>query len=226
MRALCAAGKRNDEETGVDTGVIAELLHPFADLQSQDLSSISKYIDLLTKWNSRMNLTAVRDPHQMATRHFGESFFAAKSLIARDWRGLIVDVGSGAGFPGIPLAVWAGGAQVGLIESNAKKAAFLNQVIRTLELKNAKVFLGRAEIFAEHADMVTMRAVERFENVLPMATGHIKPGGRIGLMIGAAQVGAARELCPKLEWADPIVVPGGHSRVLLAGIRNPKVDPE
>jgi len=210
----------------MDTGLIAEVLRPFAELQSQDLSSISIYIDLLMKWNSRINLTAVRDPEQMLTRHFGESFFAAKNLMKRDWQGSIVDVGSGAGFPGIPLTMWACAAQVSLIESNAKKAAFLYQLIRSLELKNAKVFLGRAEIFAEEPDLVTMRAVEKFENVLPVAAGHIAPGGRVALMIGAAQVETARRLCPKLGWMDPVAVPGGHSRVLLVGIKDVKVGPE
>lgn len=210
----------------MDTGVIADLLDPFAELQARDILSISTYIDLLLKWNSRMNLTAVRSPQEMLTRHFGESFFAAKNLIARDWQGSIVDVGSGAGFPGIPLALWAASAQVRLIESNAKKAAFLNQVIRGLELKNAKVFLGRVEIFAEGADLVTMRAVERFESVLRVAAGHMKPSGRIAMMIGASQIDSALRLCPKLEWGKPIYVPGGDSRVLLVGTKNAKVDSE
>lgn len=210
----------------MDAGVIADLLCPYAELRAEDISSISKYVDLLAKWNSRINLTAVRDPREMLTRHFGESFFAAKNLIERDWRGSIVDVGSGAGFPGVPLAIWAVAAQVKLIESNAKKAAFLNQVIRCLELKNAKVFLGRAEIFAEEADLITMRAVEKFENALPFAAGHMRLSGRMALMIGASQVDSALRLCPTLEWHKPVAVPGGHSRVLLMGIKNAKVDSE
>ncbi|HET6934566.1 MAG TPA: 16S rRNA (guanine(527)-N(7))-methyltransferase RsmG, partial [Candidatus Angelobacter sp.] len=154
---------------------ISAALRPFAEVSEADVDSISIYIDLLLKWNARINLTAVRDAKQMLTRHFGESFFAAKNLVARDWAGSIIDVGSGAGFPGVPLAIWAPQAEVTLIESQGKKAAFLNQVIFASGLKRAKVFSVRAEIYENKADLVTMRAVEKFEVVLPIAASLVKP---------------------------------------------------
>jgi 16S rRNA G527 N7-methylase RsmG len=86
-----------------------------------------------------------------------------------------------------------------------------------LGLKNARVFAGRAEVFGETADLVTMRAVEKFEGALPMATKLVKPGGRLALMIGAGQVASARETDGGISWHEPVAVPGGHSRVLLVG---------
>ena len=113
-----------------------------------------------------------------------------------------------------------------LIESQGKKAAFLNQVIFASGLKHAKVFSGRAEIYENKADLVTMRAVEKFEAVLPVAMSLVKREGRPALMIGEAQVAGARRLCPKLKWNTPIHVPGGHSRVLLVGTKSDNVEPE
>ncbi len=210
----------------MDLAVIAAAMRPFAELSEADLDSISKYIDLLLKWNARVNLTAVRDAQQMLTRHFGESFFAAKNLVARDWAGSIIDVGSGAGFPGLPLAIWAPQADVTLIESQGKKAAFLNQVIFASRLKRARVFSGRAETYENKADLVTMRAVEKFDTVLPVTMSLVKPEGRLALMIGEAQVESAQRLCPEMKWKTPIHVPGGRSRVLLVGTKSNNVEPE
>jgi 16S rRNA (guanine527-N7)-methyltransferase len=130
---------------------IAELLEPFlrpADderLTTNDLQSISTYIDLLLRWNARINLTAIRDPEQIVTRHFGESLFLARHLFPRpssvpsvvkdsdfDPAPTLADIGSGAGFPGIPLKLWAPEISLTLIESNHKKATFLREVARAL----------------------------------------------------------------------------------------------
>jgi 16S rRNA (guanine527-N7)-methyltransferase len=109
--------------------------------------------------------------------------------------------------------------QVTLIEANGKKAAFLNEVIAALQLKNAKVFSRRAETYPEQADVVTMRAVEKFDRALPVALKMVRDGGRIALMIGASQVGTARALAGAVPWEDPVPVPGGHSRVLAVGTK-------
>jgi 16S rRNA (guanine527-N7)-methyltransferase len=210
----------------VERNEIRAGLRDFAELGEADFDSISIYIDLLVKWNARINLTAVRDAKQMLTRHFGESFFAAKNLIARDWAGSIIDVGSGAGFPGLPLAIWAPQAGVTLIESQGKKAAFLNQVIFASGLKHAKVFFGRAEIYENKADLVTMRAVEKFETILPVSVALVKLGGRLALMVGDGQVESAKRLCSEVKWNTPMQVPGGHSRVLLVGTKSSIVEPE
>jgi len=116
----------------VDTAAIAHLLGPFVELEKSQLGNISIYIDLLLKWNARINLTAVRNPEEIVTRHFGESFFAAQLLLPSGLEGAVIDLGSGAGFPGLPLAMFAPAIQVTLIESNHRKAAFLNEVILPL----------------------------------------------------------------------------------------------
>lgn len=207
----------------MDTAEIDRLLQPFAKLDQQQLALTLTYIDLLLKWNARMNLTAVRNPREMVTRHFGESFFVAGILKSTSPSSLI-DLGSGAGFPGIPIAMLLPGTQVTLIESNQKKSTFLREVIFALQLKNTSVFTGRGEEYAEKAALVTMRAVEKFEQALPTAVGLAEGNGEIALMIGGSQADVARELAPEIEWGDAVSIPGGHSRVLLPGTKTIKVE--
>jgi len=203
----------------VDIAVIDRLLEPFDKLDEQQLRATSIYIDLLLKWNARVNLTAVRDAEEIVTRHFGESFFAAKVLGAQGSAHSVIDLGSGAGFPGIPMAMLMPEAQVALIESNQKKSTFLKEVAFALGLKNVSVFAGRGESYPGKASLVTMRAVERFDKVLPTAVGLLEPAGRIALMIGAGQAATARTLAQKVEWNEPISLPGGHTRILMWGKR-------
>jgi len=208
----------------VDTAVIDRLLEPFAKLDEQQLRSTSMYIDLLLKWNARVNLTAVRNPEEIVTRHFGESFFAARILGTQAYPSSVIDLGSGAGFPGIPIAMLVPEAHVTLIESNQKKSTFLKEVAFALGLKNILVFTGRGESYPDRASLVTMRAVERFEEALAIAVRLVAPQGRLALMIGAAQKASATALAGEVEWNDQISLPGGHSRILLVGTRTVKVE--
>lgn len=202
---------------------IAELLEPFlaTSLSSGQLAYISIYIDLLIRWNARINLTAVREPDQIVTRHFGESLFAARQLFPDpSATGRVVDVGSGAGFPGLPLKLWAPGLELTLSESSNKKATFLREIVRGLTLTNVNVFAGRAEdLPPASAGLVTLRAVERFESVLPVAARLVASAGRLALLIGESQVRGARELLPAFRWQQPIPVPLSAARVLLIGVR-------
>src|SRR6516162_2735676 len=120
--------------SAVDRAIIARLLQPFAALDAKQLDRISSYLDLLLKWNAKTNLTSVRIPEEIVTRHFGESLFAASRLLAPGALETVIDLGSGAGFPGLPFAIWSPVVQVTLLESNVKKAAFLNEVIHALQL--------------------------------------------------------------------------------------------
>lgn len=207
----------------MDSERIAQLLRPYITLSAEQLGQVSVYIDLLLKWNARVNLTAVRNVDEIVTRHFGESFFAAGRLLARDSATEVIDLGSGAGFPGLPLAIYAPAARVALMEASAKKAAFLNEAISVLKLGNARVLNTRAEDSTETADLVIMRAVERFGEALKMAARLTRDGGQIALMIGAAQESEARERLPGFEWRSPVAIPGSQSRVLLAGTKMVKV---
>ena len=239
----------------MDTSRIAELLRPFTTevpLSSQVIEQLQLYLDLLLRWNARINLTAVREPEQIVTRHFGESLFAAQVLLSsaagRDKTlppglkpgpiaGLngtaeavplqgqpryqsLADIGSGAGFPGIPIKLFAPQLALALIESQNKKATFLREVIRTLELDHSAVFCGRAEQWGKTADLVTLRAVEQFERVLPAAADLVAPGGKLCLLIGAAQAPTAHQLLRAgWTWQQPVMVPASAERVVLVGSR-------
>jgi 16S rRNA (guanine527-N7)-methyltransferase len=203
----------------VDTTRIAALLEPFLDspLTSAQLENISTYIDILLRWNARINLTAVRDPDEIATRHFGESLFAARMLFpapSADVR--LADVGSGAGFPGLPIKLWSPTVHLTLIESNHKKASFLREIIRQLSLSDVAVFADRAEAFpAESSDLVTLRAVERFDSVLPTAARLVAPTGRLALLIGQDQASRAAQLLPGYSWEPSHPIPLSDRRILL-----------
>jgi len=229
---------------------IAELLRPYMGEAAEPpavLSQLQCYLDLLLRWNARINLTAVRDPEEIVTRHFGESLFAAQVLFSesepkvgpapearassngqaeRRPEGLLypgatlADVGSGAGFPGIPMKLFAQELALTLIESQNKKAAFLREVIRTLELNNAEVFSGRAEQWGKTADIVTLRAVEQFQRTLPGTAKLVAAGGKLCLLIGTGQIPTVQEtLGADWTWQNPKVVPQSTGRMVLVGSR-------
>ena len=199
---------------------IRELLTPFlapASLSTNQIDLVTAYLDLLLKWNSKINLTAVREPEEIVTRHFGESFFAAQQLFPNRDSATALDIGSGAGFPGLPFKIWAPALDLTLIEANQKKAVFLREVVRTLGLTQVSVLAQRAETVNARAELVSLRAVERFEQALPNAGRLLKAGGRIALLIGSAQVETAKSLLPDLRWEEPVAIPLSRSRALLVG---------
>lgn len=200
----------------MDAARIAELLSPYLGgekLAQLELEQISLYINVLLKWNARMNLTSVRDPERIVLRHFGESLFAARNLVSRKSTITVADVGSGAGFPGIPMKIYAPGLHSTLIEAHGKKAIFLREVCRSLTLTNINVFAGRAEDWNQQAELVTLRAVEKFEQVLPVAGSLVATSGRLALLIGSAQ-GDDAEKALRGDWSDSISIPNSRERVL------------
>jgi 16S rRNA (guanine(527)-N(7))-methyltransferase RsmG len=314
---------------------IAELLQPFvgssthttahrhsepatageepAVLSPAQLNHISTYMNILLRWNARINLTAIRDPEEIVTRHFGESLFAAHHLFpdpaletghtlrrslpatvnpaaegrqnadhgasrgsaapateapkgrktrpvynltpapersgnderpsanGRLTNDSLADLGSGAGFPGIPIKLWAPHLALTLIESNQKKTAFLREIIRALTLTNVNVFPARAQELLRQRpgenpaapgstgqpgadqsafDLVTVRAVERFADVLPIAASLVSPGGRLALLVGASQLQQAQTSLPTFSWDPPLPVPQSLSRTLLIAHRS------
>ena len=213
----------------MDPARIADLLHPFLaqPLSAAQLAHISTYIDLLVRWNARINLTAVRDPESIVTRHFGESLFAAQILFPAPSRAAaaaahpapldLLDIGSGAGFPGLPIKLWAPHLRTTLIEAQNKKVTFLREVIRVLTLTAIDVLAVRAEQFPAAASLVTLRAVERFDSILPVALRLLAPQGRLALLIGESQISRAQSLAPTLTWHSPRPIPMSSARVLLTG---------
>jgi 16S rRNA (guanine527-N7)-methyltransferase len=212
----------------MDASIIRAGLQPFvgAPLTEPQVESISLYMELLLRWNARVNLTAVRQPEEILARHFGESIFAAQRLFqdSHAAAGLhLIDLGSGAGFPGLPAKICVPELRVTLIESNQKKATFLREVVRALKLDGVEVFGGRAEDYSgDRGSVVTLRAVERFDEVLPVASGLVAVTGRLALLIGRAQCERAKVLAPEFVWERPVVIPLSEARVLLIGTRNVK----
>jgi 16S rRNA (guanine527-N7)-methyltransferase len=198
---------------------IADLLSPFleeAALSGPQLGQIANYTDLLIKWNAHMNLTSIRDPEEVITRHFGESLFAARHLFpVSATNQTVIDVGSGAGFPGIPLKIWEPTLHITLVEANQRKSVFLREVVRALNLSGVKVFAERAECLSDQASLVILRAVERFEKVLPVALRLLAKNGRIALLIGNAQIQAAESALGEVEWQDLLSLPLSQSRSLM-----------
>jgi len=277
---------------------ISALLEPFLEysLSESQLNQISIYIDLLQRWNSRINLTAIRTEEEIVTRHFGESLFLARHVLPRPEDSAIpapvertllsakanttemppatnskkhchpersqpiregdaaaeskdpysaikpcsagdhcgstahrlpatdrraLDIGSGAGFPALPLKIWAPEIHLTLIESNHKKSAFLKEVSRALTFTNIDVITERTEtILASRnhpqAEVVTLRAVEHFQTILPQAATFLARNATLALLIGTSQL-SSLPIRTFINWSAPIPIPNSNTRVLLLG---------
>ena len=209
----------------MDAARIEELLGPYLGeekLSSEALERLRLYLELLLRWNGRMNLTAVRDPESIVTRHFGESLFTARILFAdAGAKGTLVDVGSGAGFPGLPIAILRPGLAVTLLEAHGKKATFLKEAIRTTGTANAQVGVERAERFSGNADVVTLRAVEDFSSILPISARIVAGSGRLAALVGVAQVAEGKRLLGEFwTFAEPVYFPDSSHRALWIAQRS------
>ena len=150
------------------------------------LEQLLDYLALLVKWNRAYNLTAVRDPQQMVTRHLLDSLAVLPHL----GPGRMLDVGSGAGLPGIPTAIAEPQRPVVLLDSNGKKTRFLTQAVAELGLENASVVHSRLEQYRPDGlfDVVISRAFASLADMLEGARHLIAPGGRFVAMKGAYPV--------------------------------------
>jgi 16S rRNA (guanine527-N7)-methyltransferase len=177
----------------------------------------AQFCALLLRWNARMNLTAIRDEEGILSRHFVESIACARSL--PEGIGTLLDFGSGAGFPGIPIALCRPEIAVTLAESQGKKAAFLQEAVRTLGI-SATVHPGRAEMLKNRFDCVALRAVDRMTEALGAATGLVADDGWLAVMTTEEELQSAHAAAGEdLSWLDPVKLPGSESRVLSLGRR-------
>lgn len=156
----------------LDPAQIATLLEPYLPQAAEwsDLyPQLALYLDLLLKWNARTNLTAIRDPEEIVRRHFGESLFLGNRVITGQTNSLL-DFGSGAGFPGIPIQLLHPTLHVTLAESQGKKSAFLREVTRALKLPT-EIWPHRVESMppSRRFDTVTLRAVDNMDAALAEA---------------------------------------------------------
>lgn len=181
-------------------------------------AQLDAFLALLLQWNARINLTAVRNPEMIVRRHFAESLFAAEHIPAGV--ATLLDFGSGAGFPGIPIAIARPEINVTLAESQNKKAAFLREAVRTLGLR-AEVWAGRVEQMpAERVfEAVTLRAVEKMPRACRLAAGHLAASGSIAVFTTRAAESALAEL-RGIRWTEALPIPGSRQEILRMGLRD------
>lgn len=179
--------------------------------------SIRTYISLLLRWNERISLTAVTSPTEILRFHFGESIFAAS--VAPIVRGRLADVGSGAGFPGLPLRLARPELEVVLIESNSRKGAFLSEVMRELHLDRIRVFRGRMNelpLGSGRFDFITVRAVGKHMELLRWSRGRLNDIGKVVLWLGDDDAESVSKV-PGWSWEQPQRIPGSEKRYILVG---------
>lgn len=181
-------------------------------LRPQLLEQLKIYLDLLVRWNERTNLSAIREPREIVRRHFGESLFAASFVRGE---GTLLDFGSGAGFPGLPIQLWWPGLVVTLAESQGKKAAFLREVGRSLGIQ-VEVWSRRVEEMPEDCvfDGVVMRAVDSPELALRVALTRMRSD--LWLLASEEPVGLGEMGVKVAEWAG---LPGAERTFLFQIVR-------
>jgi len=164
-----------------------------------------------------MNLTAIRDPKVFASLHLVECLLCGQAAPSK--METVLDYGSGAGLPGIPLQIVRPEMAVTLAESQQKKAVFLREAIRELQLAGTQVYQGRVEEMTSDRlfDLVTLRAVDKMAQAVAAAWQRVRPGGMC--MVLASQQKIVSSVLQGAEWLEPIAVPGTEQRVILRASR-------
>lgn len=191
--------------------------NPLAALPPAALTRFEAYLALIVKWNARMNLTAIRDPAEIVQRHFAECVFAAQHLPANVTT--LMDFGSGAGLPGVPIAICRPEIGVTLAESQGKKAAFLREAVRTLDL-TAEVWDRRVEQMPPQRvfDAVTLRAVDKMMGACAAAVPRLAPDGTL-MVFATRKTDAALDGLAGVQWQQDLPVPGSEHGFLKIGAR-------
>jgi 16S rRNA (guanine527-N7)-methyltransferase len=191
------------------------LLEVAAELPEPIYDQLEAYLRLLYRWNQRMNLTAVRDPREMAHPHLAECLRCACRVpgTART----LLDYGSGAGLPGIPIQMVRPDLAVTLAESQGKKAGFLREATRELGLR-AEVWHGRVEAMAPERrfDVVALRAVDKMQEALADAQHRLAPGGCCLVLTSEGEAAAVERAMTGMRW-EMERIPATRQRVLLTG---------
>jgi 16S rRNA (guanine527-N7)-methyltransferase len=201
---------------------IAGLLQPYLDRvgaggaafdQARVCGQLVIYLELILKWNARINLTAIHSTEEIVRRHFGESLFVGARL---DECRTLLDFGSGAGFPGVPIQLMRPDVAVTLAESRSKKAAFLHEVVRALELR-CEVWAGRVEAMPveRRFDVVAMRAVDDMAAALVEAGRRARERVMVLGMVGSPVAGRLAGF----QVGEAIALPGASESVLWVARR-------
>jgi len=186
-------------------------------LEAALAARFAEYLALLIRWNTRVNLTAIRDEEGILSRHFVESIGCARALPAGI--STLLDFGSGGGFPGIPIALCRPEIAVTLAESQGKKAAFLQEAVRVLGL-STRVHSQRAELLRSHFDCVTLRAVDKMHEAVSAASQLVAEGGWLAPMTTSSELAGVKTAAGgDFAWSTPVGLPGGDDRVVAMGQR-------
>lgn len=197
-------------ETAFERALRSVLTEIRVETTPQAFDKMVSHYQLLEKWNRGLNLTRISTPLEAARRHFGESLLLAHAVGSCE---SVADIGSGGGFPGLPIAAANPALAVTLIESVAKKAAFLRETSR--EWGNVRVLAQRAEDVSGTFDCVVMRAV-RAEPLLGVVA-QMSP--RLGLLAGEDTV-SELQASTTWTWEPPVSLPWGDRRFILIGERS------
>jgi len=180
------------------------------------LETIARYIALLLRWNKKIALTTVTNEEEIVRFHFGESIFALSAVPITNGR--LADVGTGPGFPGMALAIFCKELEVTLIESNLKKAAFLNELVRELAIKNVLVVGQRMENCRsiEHFNFVCARALGNYSDFLDWGVRSLSADGKVVLWLVANDANEIKK-DGRFSWDPQVEIPSAKQRVLLIG---------
>ena len=207
-----------DIEKPVSEEMVRRALGEFqVSVDSQQVYLIQQYIKTLLRWNEKLNLTAIRDPLEILYRHFCESMFAAGAIPVD--KGRLADIGSGPGFPGIPLKIIRPKLELCLVESNIKKGTFLAEVVRELKLANSRVLISRYEELGEEVapvDYICSRAVGEFDPFLKWAGSNLVGAQHVIFWIGGRDLEEVQKN-KNWGWQEPILIPKSLQRYLLVG---------
>lgn len=206
---------------------IDEILSGFGiRLDSPQIGQLSAYLALLLRWNEKINLTAICNAEECLTRHFGESLFLASF---EKLEGRVLDVGSGAGFPGLALKIMFPSAGAVLLEPVAKKRAFLKEVVRVCAFHGVEIRRERLSEFAGLAgnfNAITMRAVGGFPVLLPDLSRALGPEGKLHLWMGRDDANHLAERSAGFDWIRRTRIPLSEKREILTGIKATAVEPD
>jgi len=179
-------------------------------LDDRAIARLLDYVDLLERWNAAYNLTAVRDPAEMVTRHLVDSL----AILPYVSGATLADLGSGAGLPGIPLAIAVPARETLLVDSNGKKARFLREAVRRLDLEHVRVAESRVEDVAGTFECITARAFASLADMLRWGGHLLAPGGVWLAMKG------------RVDAAELDAVPAGFRVERIVALNVPGLDAE
>ena len=204
----------------METSHILHLLQPFGlELAVPQVEAIRVYLTLLLRWNQKINLTGIRTEEECVTRHFGECLYLTTT---ESISGRLVDVGSGAGFPGLALKIVRPELSVILLEPSTKKRAFLKEVVRQCNVADVHITGQRMEEFSgggesRNVDIVTARGLRHREEIAAMSNKLLVSSGKLCLWLTRRDAEELARRMGSFRWKSPVALPLTRERVILVG---------